>query len=163
MTRPTPSAAFTGKHMLAIMLAFFSVIIAVNVTMATFAGSSWTGFVVKNSYIASQEFNDKVAAARAQQALGWSAALAIEDGMARVELRDADGAPIDVSTATLELRNPATDSADRIIAMAPAGSAHAGPVDIADGVWVAAIRLTTLDGRDFMDTRRILMREGNAR
>ena len=41
------------------MLAFFGVIIAVNVVMATLASTSWTGLVVENSYVASQEFNRK--------------------------------------------------------------------------------------------------------
>ena len=40
---------FTGYHMLAIMVAFFGVVIAVNLTMATFASRSWTGLVVENS------------------------------------------------------------------------------------------------------------------
>ena len=45
---------FTGFHMLACMIVFFGVIVAVNLTMATLASQSWTGLVVKNSYVASQ-------------------------------------------------------------------------------------------------------------
>ncbi|RWK14298.1 FixH family protein, partial [Mesorhizobium sp.] len=48
---------FTGRHMLAIILAFFGVVIAVNLTMATLANTSWTGLVVENTYVASQQFN----------------------------------------------------------------------------------------------------------
>ena len=55
----TAPKEFTGRHMLAIMLAFFGTIIAVNLVMAIFASRSWTGLVVKNSYVASQEFNEK--------------------------------------------------------------------------------------------------------
>ncbi|MGO4840209.1 FixH family protein, partial [Rhizobiaceae sp. 2RAB30] len=69
------NGTFTGRHMLAIMVAFFGTIIAVNVTMATLAGRSWTGFVVKNSYVASQEFNRKAEQGRAQAALGWESRL----------------------------------------------------------------------------------------
>ena len=36
--RGKTSGEFTGRHMLVIMLAFFGVIIAVNLTMASFAG-----------------------------------------------------------------------------------------------------------------------------
>ncbi|TGV41583.1 cytochrome oxidase, partial [bacterium M00.F.Ca.ET.168.01.1.1] len=36
---------FTGRHMLVIILAFFGVVIAVNLTMATLASTSWTGLV----------------------------------------------------------------------------------------------------------------------
>lgn len=52
---------FTGRHMLAIMLAFFGVIIAVNGVMATFATRSWSGLVVENTYVASQQFNERAA------------------------------------------------------------------------------------------------------
>lgn len=62
---------FTGWHMLAIMLSFFGIVIVVNLTMARFAIHSFSGTVVANSYVASQEFNDWLAAARAQRALGW--------------------------------------------------------------------------------------------
>ncbi len=66
------SGAFTGWHMLGIMVAFFGVIIAVNITMAYKAVSSWSGLVVKNTYVASQEFNDKAETGKEQAALNGS-------------------------------------------------------------------------------------------
>ena len=48
---------FTGYHMAAILVAFFGVIIAVNMVMATLATRTFGGVVVENSYVASQEFN----------------------------------------------------------------------------------------------------------
>lgn len=62
---------FTGRHMLLIMVAFFGVVIAVNVTMATLASQSFGGTVVDNSYVASQRYNRWLAEARAQGRLGW--------------------------------------------------------------------------------------------
>ena len=62
MNHHQPGAVFSGRHMLLTMLAFFGVIIGVNLTMAWFARSSWTGLVVENSYVASQEFNAKMEA-----------------------------------------------------------------------------------------------------
>ncbi|TIS18850.1 MAG: cytochrome oxidase, partial [Mesorhizobium sp.] len=50
---------FTGRHMLISILAFFAVVIGVNLTMATFAHRSWTGLVVENTYVASQQFNGR--------------------------------------------------------------------------------------------------------
>ena len=47
----------TGKHVAMIFCGFFGIIIAVNVSMAMLASSSWTGLVVSNSYVASQKFN----------------------------------------------------------------------------------------------------------
>lgn len=70
---------FTGRHMAAILIAFFGVIIAVNLTMATFATRTFGGTVVANSYVASQKYNGWLAAARAQEALGWASQVTLGD------------------------------------------------------------------------------------
>lgn len=84
---------FTGRHMLASMLAFFGVVIAVNMLMATLAARTFGGTVVDNSYVASQQFNNWLAEARTQDRLGWHAGLAL-DGRRHVTVtaRDRDGA-----------------------------------------------------------------------
>lgn len=69
---------FTGRHMLAIMLAFFGVVIAVNMLMATIATRTFGGTVVDNSYVASQRFNHWLAEARAQERLGWRTELGLD-------------------------------------------------------------------------------------
>ena len=72
ITDYTPSARrFTGRQMLLIMLTFFGVIIAVNVTMVRFATSSFGGLVVENSYVASQRFEADRSAALAQPIAEW--------------------------------------------------------------------------------------------
>lgn len=71
------NGSFSGRHMTAILLAFFGVVIAVNVTMALFATRTFGGVVVENSYVASQKYNGWLEAARRQEQLGW----AIEPGL----------------------------------------------------------------------------------
>ncbi|WP_421718486.1 FixH family protein [Algiphilus sp.] len=71
---------FTGWHFLAIILAFFCVIISVNLFMAWNATNSWTGLVVKNSYVASQHFNEVTAEKRRQLAMGWKGGARIQRG-----------------------------------------------------------------------------------
>ena len=73
MTKP-----FTGWHMTAILVGFFSTVIAVNVYMAHAAISTFGGTVVDNSYVASQEFNGWLAAAKKQQQLGWKTGVSID-------------------------------------------------------------------------------------
>lgn len=71
----TPSAAkprFTGKHMTAILVAGFGVVVSVNMLMATLASSSFGGVVVENSYVASQNFNEWLDKAEASDALGYT-------------------------------------------------------------------------------------------
>lgn len=62
---------FTGRHFTAIIVAFFGVVIAVNLTMAMFATRTFGGVVVENSYVASQKYNGWLDAARKQDRLGW--------------------------------------------------------------------------------------------
>ena len=63
---------FSGRHMAAILIAFFGVVVAVNLTMATFATRTFGGVVVENSYVASQKYNGWLSAARKQDRLGWT-------------------------------------------------------------------------------------------
>lgn len=65
------SFRLTGRHVAAIFVAFFSVVIAVNILMASYAVRGFGGTVVDNSYVASQNFNGWLAQASAQEALGW--------------------------------------------------------------------------------------------
>lgn len=64
---------FTGRHITAIIVAFFAVVIAVNLYMARSAISTFGGVVVDNSYVASQKYNSWLQEARREKALGWSA------------------------------------------------------------------------------------------
>ena len=50
-TRTRRQGEFTGAHMLAVMVAFFGTVIAVNLVLAVLARSSWTGLVVELSLI----------------------------------------------------------------------------------------------------------------
>lgn len=154
---------FTGRTLALILIAFFAVIISVNLTMAFVARGSWTGFVVRNSYVASQEFNGRVAAARAQRALGWSADLTLVDGEATLSLTDRDGLRVPLASAILVLRSPASDRSDAEVPLVARGATMRAPVMIRDGVWVVKIVARTVDGRDWIDTRRILVRGGTTR
>lgn len=71
--QPSKSRTFTGRHMAAVMICFFGVIVAVNFTMATLASRSFGGQVVDNSYVASQKFNTWLDEAEKEKALGWTA------------------------------------------------------------------------------------------
>jgi nitrogen fixation protein FixH len=76
---------FTGWHFTAIITAFFGVVVAVNLTMAVFATRTFGGVVVENSYVASQKYNDWLAAAKQQQKLAWTIEPAL-DGQRRVTI-----------------------------------------------------------------------------
>ena len=67
------SSTFTGKHMAAVFVGGFAVVIAVNLFMAWNAVGGFHGTVVDNSYVASQSYNGWIAKAEASKALGWQA------------------------------------------------------------------------------------------
>ncbi|MFM6932849.1 MAG: FixH family protein [Novosphingobium sp.] len=91
--QPSPSRTFTGRHMAAVMICFFGVIVAVNFTMATLASRSFGGQVVENSYVASQKFNTWLDEAAKEQSLGWTAqASRRNDNRIAVAFNGAEGA-----------------------------------------------------------------------
>jgi nitrogen fixation protein FixH len=85
------SQGFTGRHMLTVMVGFFGLIIAVNLTMARLASDTFGGSIVANSYVASQRFNGWLQAARDQKALGWQSDLALDGNRHVVLTMDGPG------------------------------------------------------------------------
>jgi nitrogen fixation protein FixH len=157
-------AEFKGRHMLAIMLAFFGVIIAVNATMAILASTSWTGFVVANAYVASQEFNAKARQARAQAALGWTSRLELGNGRIRFSLRDADGATVPIASGTATFRRPAYAAEDQTIALAPLpDGALGGSLSLGDGIWIVEVLIDAGLDHPYRHVRRLILTTGAAR
>ena len=85
---------FTGKHALAVFVAAFGVIIAVNLVLAYSAVKTFPGLEVKNSYVASQEFNARL---QEQQALGWEIQAEATGGLLVLRIVDQTGAPVEVA------------------------------------------------------------------
>ncbi|AYG64010.1 FixH family protein [Rhizobium jaguaris] len=103
---------FTGRHMLIVTAAFFAVVIGVNVTMAILASTEWSGLVVENTYVASQEFNGKAAAMRAMAAGGISGNLSVRSDVIHYDIYNRDGPPATVDDVTLKFRRPVGDHED---------------------------------------------------
>lgn len=156
-----PAREFTGKHMLLVLLAFFGVIFAVNFTMAWLANSTWTGLVVKNSYVASQEFNAKAASAEAQIARGWTYDLAVADGRVGFTLTAPGGAPVTAKGVTVTFKRPVNDREDVTVALAPraAGGWDAAHV-LGEGAWIAVIDADVGESQPWRETLRFLVRDG---
>jgi len=127
---------FTGKHMLASMVCFFGVIVAVNLTLAALASGSWTGLVVKNSYVASQKFNAHLQAGREQAALGWHSNLTYEHGGLRFDIADKAGAAIAADAVTVAIGRPAMEADDRIVTLERrADGGYASDETLGAGQW----------------------------
>jgi nitrogen fixation protein FixH len=152
---------FTGRHMLLIMVTFFGVIIAVNVTMAYLARSSWTGLVVENSYVASQQFNAKMAETRAQDALGWSSDLTIAEGRVRYELTDKGGHAVALKGVALKFMHPVDDREDeRVDLVRGADGIYGASHALSDGVWLVEIAADAGLEKAYRETLRIYVTGG---
>lgn len=110
----------TGRHATLILVGFFAVVIAVNITMARLATSTFGGKLADNGYVASQDYNKWIAAARAQDQLGWSVAAGAEDGHLVVTAKGVENAQV-----TAVANHPLGLEAQRVLAMEPTGPATA--------------------------------------
>ena len=72
MTSKSKPRKLTGYHVAAMIVAFFAVVVCVNMVMARFAISTFGGTVVDNSYVASQKYNQWLEQARNQATHGWT-------------------------------------------------------------------------------------------
>ena len=161
MRKSAPAGEFTGRHMLLLMLAFFGVIIVVNLTMATLANTSWSGLIVKNSYVASQHFNAQAQAARAQAALGWTGTMRYEAGIFRYVLADADGVAVVLAHSEAFFRRPVDDRHDQTVALSPQGRGTlVGPVDLRDGLWIVEVAAAAGLDMPYREVRRIELKGG---
>ncbi|MCC5987547.1 MAG: FixH family protein [Pararhodobacter sp.] len=141
-----PKFRMTGGKVLGIFLGAFGIIFTVNIFMAYNAVSTFPGLEVQNSYVASQGFNDRLAA---QQALGWEVAVEVAEGELRVHFTDAEGNPVSVTGMTATLGR-ATHTRDDV---APEFSYRRGtfsaPVELEHGNWNLRLLATAPDGTEF--------------
>jgi nitrogen fixation protein FixH len=145
------TATFKGWHMAAIMISFFAVIIAVNITLAVFAKTSWTGLVVQNSYVASQHFNRDAEIARQQQAIGWQMTLNITNGTVEISLLDRKGKPLTGLNMRGLLQHPVSDRDDQQLLLKEIRSGiYVSTNVLAQGSWIVDV---TVEGADHKPVR----------
>lgn len=135
---------FTGWHATFILVAFFGVVVAVNLTMASYARSSFGGVVVENSYVASQHFNGWLERARESERLGWRAEVSrLPDGRLSVALA---GAPEGASLKGVA-RHPLGRLDDVALSFArQADGRYLSNGQLPDGRWT--LRLEAQSGND---------------
>lgn len=136
----------TGRMVLAITLSAFGIIIAVNMAMAYFAVNTFPGLEVRNSYVASQGFNERLAA---QRALGWQTDAQMRDRSLRVEITDAQGRPARVAEFTAILGRPTTEREDITPDFVFDGRAWVADVDVDYGNWDLRLTAIAADGTEF--------------
>jgi nitrogen fixation protein FixH len=132
---------FTGRHMLVIMVAFFGVIIGVNFTMAYLATSTWSGLVVKNTYVASQQFNGKTEAIRQMLATGIAGELSVKRNAIRYHLTLPGNVPVVADSVLAHFKRPVGEHQDFEQLLTPAGGGvYVAERDVLAGSWIVEIK-----------------------
>jgi nitrogen fixation protein FixH len=137
---------FTGRHMLLIMVLAFGTIIIVNLTMAYNAVSTFPGLEVKNSYVASQQFDTN---RDAQLALGWDVTAEVENDMLHLRILDDVGTPVQAELVSATLGRATHVRDDFAPQFFWTGKDYATPVDLAGGNWNLRLVAKAPDGTPF--------------
>ncbi len=151
---------FTGWHMAFTMASFFGVIIGVNIALAIFANKSWTGLVVKNSYIASQNFNRDAKIARQQHAKGWQLTSIVDHGRVVVTILDQANQPITGLMVSAVLQRPTTEAEDEAHEFQEIGTGkYRSRAAIRAGVWLVDVTVRHANHGAMRFVQRVFVKE----
>ena len=155
------AAGFDPKRSRWIPWAFvgaFAVIVAVNLVLVVAAVTTFTGVTTGKAYDRGRAYNAVLAEAARQDALGWTARVALADGVLAVETADAAGLPVPGRLEGVLLRP--LQGAELPLDFAAAGPgrfiAHAGAA--APGQWEARLRLHGAEDRRLDIRQRVIVR-----
>ena len=164
MSTPRSHKQLTGRTVLLILVAFFGVVIAVNVTMARLAISTLPGTEVDSTYSASLGYEKEIVAAREQEARHWQVDAHVErsaDGAAvvKVEARDKAGKPVTGLKFGASFERPTGKRADLAVTLEEVGiGIYRGRLEaIAPGQWDLVLEGDSAAGRMFLSKNRVLL------
>ncbi|OYY30812.1 MAG: hypothetical protein B7Y65_00330 [Azorhizobium sp. 35-67-15] len=155
-----PPRELTGRMVLFIILAFFGVVVGVNVVMARFAVSTFGGVETESSYKAGLAFRSEEEAAAQQTTRGWNVeADMTSQGLERhivLIVRDAAGKPLSGLEVTGRLFHPTDARGDVILALAGLGNGrYTGAVTAHAGQWDLMLDLAQGGQRLFRSKNRV--------
>jgi nitrogen fixation protein FixH len=158
------SRPLTGRKVLLILVAFFGVVIGVNVTMMRLAIKTLPGTEVDSAYSASLGYEKEIAAARDQSARNWQVDAHLSrsaDGAAllQVEARDEGGRPVTGLKFEGRFERPTDKRADLAVTLAEVGSGvYRGRLEaIAPGQWDLVLEGDGSAGRLFLSKNRVML------
>jgi nitrogen fixation protein FixH len=155
----SPTVAARGRWIPWAFVGGMLTVVAVNAVLVFFAMSSWSGVATSRAFERGIAYNRVLAAAAAEDALGWQAEIAYRSGSLVVALRDADGRPIDRAVVAVEAERPLERHGAVSATLQAAGEGRyvAKVDDLRAGQW--DIRLSVAhDGAAAHLTRRIVVR-----
>lgn len=142
----TTPRILTGRHVAMIFVSGFAVIISVNLWLAYSAINTFPGLEVRNSYIASQKFDEK---REAQAALGWSILAQTRGEDVYLSITDVKGQPVEVASLTATLGRATHVRDDQSPAFVFDGKHYVAPAQLAEGNWNIRMEAVAENGTVF--------------
>ncbi|MDT8857191.1 FixH family protein [Paracoccaceae bacterium Fryx2] len=141
-------AELTGRKVAIITVSAFSVIIAVNLVMATKAVTTFPGLEVANSYVASQSFDADRAA---QEGLGWTLVPAYDPvgKTLRLAFTDDAGLPAQIASLSVLVGRTTESRKDQTPEFLRESGVFTAPLDLDPGKWMMQIEARAADGTLF--------------
>lgn len=134
-----------GKHVAAMFVTGFGIIIAVNLTLAWNAVQTFPGLEVKNSYVASQSFD---ADRSAQLALGWDVTARLLGDQLVLEIAK-DEQPVEPEIVSAVFSRATSIAVDQIPQFTFDGTAFSAHVEAGIGNWNLRLVARAADGTTF--------------
>ncbi len=144
----------TGRMALLMLLAFFGAMFLINFIMAGAAVKTFSGQEGGDPYDTGLAYNNEIAAAKAQAALGWKVDITrVQDGPAQqftTMVKDKAGKPISGLKAEMHFFFPATRKFDQeVVAVPVAAGVYTGSVVLRQGRWMVQTDLIENGKRKF--------------
>lgn len=136
----------TGRKVFAIMATGFGIIISVNLTMAYSAISTFPGLVVKNSYVASQNFDRERIA---QEAIGLQIAAGYDAGEIKIVVDSLAAIPVGIKNLEATVGRATHARSDQTLDLRKTGSVFSAPAALEPGAWVLRLRGEAENGTAF--------------
>lgn len=155
-TVPTPARGLTGWHVLAMVVGFFAVVIAVDAVFIVQAYRTFPGEVSVTPYEDGIAYNRKLAQLATQERYGWKAVAGAAPGRILVEFRNAEGGPVSGLSLTTKLERPATETGRRVPKFKEAAPGrYQADVSGIRGAWDLTLVATNTAGQRFEAERRL--------
>ena len=145
-------------------IGFFGVVLAANAAMIWLAFATWTGLKTESAYQKGLAYNDRLAEARAQAALGWQVDVAFAERAPgrleiAVDLADRYGNPLERALVDATLLRPTHEGHDRTAVLKRTlGGHYEALVELPlAGQWDVDLRVESA-GEVWRGTRRVVLR-----
>jgi nitrogen fixation protein FixH len=145
---PLPRSV-TGRHVLIGLVIFFGIMFVANGLLVYYAVSTFSGGDRPNPYRSGLNYNETIAEAEQQAALGWSTEADYDEGARRLTLRftDAAAAPVTGLSLSGTVARPAVDSHDRAVTFREWNEGtYVSDVTLDPGNWVLSVESSKQEG-----------------